>query len=99
MQFIQQQERRKRGNIHPFTISEKIIGIPHSPNSGFILPFLVGGCLCVYGGGGGGEYNKVGYIDRMIIHNDNPNQGFFLGEGYRAMRQVGGEFRAHDIHN
>ena len=54
--------------------------------------------MCM-GGGGGGEYNKVGYIDRMIIHNDNPNQGFFLGEGYRAMRQVGGEFRAHDIHN
>ena len=43
----------------------------------------------------GGEYNKVVYINRMIIHDDNPNQGlFFWGEGYRVRRRVGGEFRA-----
>ena len=41
-------------------------------------------------------------IDRMIIHDDNPNQRFLwewggeegAGPGYRARRGVGGEFRA-----
>ena len=54
--------------------------------------------LCVWWGGGGGGLGRVqlscGHveIDRMIIHDDIPDQRFFLVG--RERRGVGREFRA-----